>query len=139
MSSPRLGTRIRFPLHWRVSFDGGMRYTFIQPAPFVSEWNRLGPTDDDLRHLEHEIMARPNAGAVMKGTGGMRKMRFAPPSWHTGKSGAARICYVVFEDLAKVFLLVVFPKNEKVNLTGAERNYFRKLIAALYERAQQDG
>src|SRR6476660_2441370 len=98
-----------------------MRYTFIQPAAFASEWARLGLTDDDLRTLESEIMARPNVGAVLKGAGGLRKMRFGPPSLHMGKSGAMRICYAVFDDLAKVFLLAIFPKNAKANLTAAER------------------
>lgn len=116
-----------------------VRFTFIQPASFVADWRRLRLTDDDLRALENGIMLRPDAGAVMRGTGGLRKMRFAPPSSHTGKSGGMRVCYVVFLDLAKVFLLAIFPKNEKANLDADERQHFRKWIVYLYEQAKKDG
>lgn len=116
-----------------------MRFTFIQPASFVADWKRLGLSDDDLRTLECEIMARPDVGAVMRGTGGLRKMRFAPPSTRAGKSGATRVCYVAFTDLAKVFLLAIFPKNEKANLTSAERNHFARWVAALHKQAKTDG
>jgi len=71
-----------------------MWLTFIQLAPFVVAWRRLGLTDEDLSALEQLIMHRPEAGAVMQGTGGVRKLRFAPPSWHMGKSGATRVCYI---------------------------------------------
>jgi hypothetical protein len=116
-----------------------VRFTFIQPASFAADWRRLGLTDEDLRALEAEIMARPDAGAVMRGTGGLRKMRFAPPSLNTGKSGATRVCYVAFAGPAEVYLLAVFPKSEKANLTPAERTYFARWVAYLRELAEQEG
>lgn len=41
----------------------------------------------DLQALERILIANPDAGDVIPGTGGLRKLRFAPPSWHTGKRG----------------------------------------------------
>lgn len=67
----------------------------------------------------------------MKGTGGMRKVRFAPPSWHTGKSGALRICYLAIEVADTIYMLDVFSKNEKANLTKAEQNAFKRIIERL--------
>jgi hypothetical protein len=59
----------------------------------------------------------------------LRKIRFAPPSRHTGKRGALRIGYVYFRVADSVYLLTVFPKNEQANLTAAEKTEARKLIA----------
>jgi len=72
-----------------------------QLPTFVAKWRGLGLTDDDLRFLEAALMANPDAGPVMRGTGGLRKMRFAPPSWHTGKSGAVRVCYAHFPEYGR--------------------------------------
>ncbi len=70
-----------------------MTATLIYASLFVSEWKRLRLPDEDLRYLERAIMARPNVGDVMAGTGGVRKLRFAPPSRSGGKSGGLRVCY----------------------------------------------
>lgn len=91
----------------------------------------MGLDDNDLRALETRISDQPAVGPVMRGTGGLRKMRFAPPSHHTGKSGSMRVGYVVFEELGTIYLLVIFPENEKASLSPAECKYFRKVIEAL--------
>jgi hypothetical protein len=96
--------------------------TFIQLAPFAAKWKRLRLTDEDLVALETMLLDDPNAGAVMQGTGGLRKVRFAPPSWHMGKSGAARVCYAHFAVLDSVCFVTLFAKTDQANLTRAERN-----------------
>src|SRR5437660_11987800 len=108
-----------------------MRFTFIQPPGFAGEWKRLRLNDDDLRSLENAIADNPAVGPVMRGAGGLRKMRFAPPSRHAGKSGAMRVCYACFERHGAVYLLAVFAKNERANLTAADRAYFRAYIEAI--------
>jgi len=105
--------------------------TFVQPAPFVSVWRRLGLTDEDLTALEKQIMEQPDAGAVMRGTGGLRKIRFAPPSWRRGKSGATRVCYVYFAEAAACYLLAIYPKSEKDNLSDRERASYRRAIEVI--------
>ncbi len=74
-------------------------------------------------------MARPEAGAVMAGTAGLRKVRFAPPSWHTGKSGTSRVCCTLFPET--VMLVTLFAKNEKDNLTKDERNDFARMLRVI--------
>lgn len=108
----------------------------MQPASFAAEWRRLRLTDEDLQELEAEIMRRPDIGPVMRGTGGVRKMRFSPASWARGKSGALRVCYVCFREFATVYLLLVFPKNEKANLTPAEAAHFRRWVAILRQQLE---
>ena len=91
----------------------------------------MGLADEDLQALEQQIMRNPESGAVMAGTGGLRKIRFAPPSWHTGKSGATRVCYAIFVEAEQCYLAAIFAKNEQPNLTAAEKAEARKMIAAL--------
>ena len=61
----------------------------------------MGLDDSDLIRLQEELLADPKAGDVIRGTGGVRKMRFAFK--HRGKSGSTRIIYVDFEVYEKSF------------------------------------
>lgn len=106
-----------------------MTRTFIQTNEFSKNWDRLGFSDDDLKRLEYEIMTDPTANPVMKETGGLRKMRFALEGG--GKSGGVRVCYVDFVVKETIYLITVYPKNEKDNLTKAERNVIKKMIDRL--------
>ena len=109
-----------------------MTRTFIQTDEFIKNWERLGLTDDDLRRLELEIMKNPQVGPVIQGTGKLRKMRFAFEN--KGKSGSSRVCYVDFLIHETVYLITVYPKNEKDNLSKAERNAIKKFIDILEKR-----
>lgn len=109
-----------------------MTRTFIQTDEFIKNWERLGLTDDDLRRLELKIMKNPQVGPVIQGTGKLRKMRFAFEN--KGKSGSSRVCYVDFLIHETVYLITVYPKNEKDNLSKAERNEIKKFIDILEKR-----
>lgn len=65
-------------------------------------------------------------GVVMKETGGIRKMRFAIGG--RGKSGGVRVVFYYHSDSVPVFLLAVFAKNEKDNLSKAERNILATMV-----------
>ena len=116
-----------------------MWLTFVQLALFVRDWYRLELTDEDLQALEQTISENPAAGAVMKGTGGLRKMRFAPPSWRRGKSGAARVCYVVYDVYETAYLVSLFTKNEQANLSDADKAAARALLRRLEAGLQRRG
>lgn len=107
---------------------------FVQTSVFSKDWDRLGLTDDDLRLLEISIMTNPRAGPVMKGTGGLRKIRFSPPGWARGKSGALRACYVYFERHDLVLLVALYEKGEKDDLSPEARKAARSII----ERQEQE-
>lgn len=106
-----------------------MTRTFIQTREFSSNWDRLGFDDDDLRILELDIMLNLNKYPVMQGTGGLRKARFA--FGQKGKRGGVRVCYVDFIIQETIYLITVYPKNEKDNLSKAERNEIKKMITLL--------
>ena len=117
--------------------NGRVGLTFGQVASFVADWKRLRLTDEDLQALEALIMERPEAGVVMHGTGGLRKVRFARPSWRTGKSGATRVCYVLLSEIDQCYLIALLAKNEQSNLNAAQKAAARKLIATI--RAHVEG
>lgn len=110
---------------------------FWEVTVFREAWEDLKLTTDDLLDLQMEIILAPRAAPVVAGTGGLRKMRFAPEAWPIGKSGALRVCYVYFEEAGQVLLVLVYPKSEKDDLTPAEKAAARGLIArqqAVYDR-----
>ena len=105
--------------------------TFIQTGEFSRNWDRLGFDDEDLRQLELDIMNNTDKYPVMKGTGGLRKARIALGDNNKGKSGGARVCYVDFIFAETVYLITVYSKKEKDNLSKEERNEIKKAIEAL--------
>jgi len=100
--------------------------TFYEMKHFTKKWQDLGFTDDELSQLQQVLMENPKAGDVMKGTGGLRKVRFAFPG--SGKSGSVRVCYIDIEGVLEIHLIDVFAKNEKENLSKAERNAIRIVV-----------
>ena len=102
---------------------------FILGTAFEHSWKALGFQDDDLRRLQHDLLENPKAGDVIRGTGRLRKYRFAFK--HHGKSGGVRICYVDFQEKQIIYLLAVFAKNEQENLSKSERNTLKKKIDML--------
>ena len=113
-----------------------MTRLFVELPIFRSRWKDMGLNDDDLKRLQEQLLADPKIGAVMRGTGGVRKMRFAFEQ--RGKSGSIRVIYVDFEVYEKIFLITAYPKNEKDNLTDAERNEIKQMIHALEEQLKEN-
>ena len=112
-----------------------MTRSFIELPLFRSKWKSLGLDDDDLRRLQTELLSDPKVGAVMQGTGGVRKMRFAFDD--RGKSGSARVIYIDFEVYEKIYLITAYSKDEKDNLTKGERNEIKQMIHILEEQLKQ--
>jgi len=75
------------------------------------------------------IAGAPECGDLIEGGGGIRKVRFGVGG--RGKSGGVRIVYYYPCQGVSVFLLTVFAKNEKANLTQLERNMLAKAAKAI--------
>lgn len=71
----------------------------------------------------------PTCGVVLEGTGGIRKLRLGVGG--RGKSGGVRVIYYFHSHFMPVFLLTVFAKNEKANLSRAERHQLAALVDGL--------
>ncbi len=110
--------------------------SFIDTRPFDSAWKALVLTDDDHADLEDKILDGPFRHPVIAGTDGVRKMRYAPPSWKAGKSGALRVCYVCFLDFGTVVLLTVYPKNVKDTLSAADKRAIKQAVRNMRDSLQ---
>ena len=108
-----------------------MIFSFVQLPRFASKWEKHRLNDEDLQVLKELIRRNPDAGVVMRGTGGLRKLRFAPLSRHTGKSGAFRVGYVYFRVASTVYFFALIAKKDQQNLTTAECGEVKKLIEAI--------
>ena len=75
------------------------------------------------------LASNPEMGEVMPGTGGARKLRWRAAG--RGKRGGVRVIYYFHDEAMPLFLLNVFGKNEKANLTKAEQNEIRSLLPRL--------
>src|SRR3990167_20093 len=90
-----------------------------------------GCMDDETRiNFINYIAANPEAGKIMAGTGGARKIRWASDD-HSGKSGGVRVVYYHHNSSIPIFLFTVYPKNEKDNLAKADRNALKLIIKQL--------
>lgn len=85
--------------------------------------------DDDLRVLEQTLNESPRAGAVIAGTGGVRKLRVA--SSGRGKRGGSRVLYLYVEIRSRIYLIAVIPKNEQPDLTRAAYRDISALVSRL--------
>ncbi|MBR7620372.1 type II toxin-antitoxin system RelE/ParE family toxin [Phenylobacterium sp. 20VBR1] len=90
---------------------------------------KLGATEADVIAMENAIAASPEAGAVIRGSGGMRKIRFGFGG--SGKSGGGRTIYYAITDDEVVYLITAYAKVDKSDLTPDEIKLFKTLIEEL--------
>ena len=108
-----------------------MKRTFKEVPSFTTKWKALGLTEEDLRTLENILLKDPKTGDVIAGTGGIRKIRI--PIDSIGKRGGGRVIYIDIEVKECIYLLNVYAKNEKTDLTEKEKRILRKLVNVLME------
>jgi hypothetical protein len=104
---------------------------FYSTFEFDRQWERMGLNDEDRRRLENEIINNPKAGVVIRGTGGLRKMRFAFEG--RGKSGSIRTLYVDFVVYERIYLIYAYPKGQKDDISEDEKKLFKKIIEQAYK------
>jgi hypothetical protein len=105
---------------------------FVELDEFAGDWARLGlDVEHDLWTLQLQIMADPQRAPVIPGTGGLRKLRFAPATWQRGKSGSIRVCYAHFQKYGIVLLVMAYAKGGKDSLTAREKHGIRTYLAKI--------
>lgn len=105
--------------------------TVIETEAYLRAAKDAGMSAEEMTAAVDLVADNPEAGDVMQGTGGVRKARLAGRG--KGKSGGYRIVYYFGGGDIPLFLLTVFGKGEKTNLTQGERNALRALTATLKE------
>ena len=102
--------------------------TVVETPEFLARARRL-LTEEERAELVDYLAANPKAGDLLRGSGGARKLRWRAKG--KGKSGGARaITFFGGEDIP-VFLLTVFGKGERANLSKSEINELHQVLAGL--------
>jgi hypothetical protein len=99
--------------------------TVVETPSYLADAERLF-SPDERAAIVGRLAADPTCGAVIPGSGGILKVRFGFGA--RGKSGGARIIYMFSGAGLPVFVLAVFAKNQKANLSAAERNALGKTV-----------
>ena len=89
--------------------------------------------DDEYKRLQLSLALDPEAGDVMAGTGGCRKLRWADRKRGKGKRGGIRVIYVYIARASVVGLIGAYAKNEKENLTSEDKKSILKIARWLEE------
>lgn len=94
--------------------------------------------DDAFSDLQHMLLANPFAGPVIKGTGGVRKVRFADGRRGKGKRGGLRVIYYYWVDDREFLLFTVYDKDEADDMTNDERSAIYKALKLEIEARQKE-
>lgn len=97
---------------------------FIETSVFTKEIKRLLP-DDEYSQLQQDLMLRPEAGRIIKGSGGLRKIRWNLPG--EGKRGGLRVIYY-FDPPDTIYMLLPYKKTKQEDLTSEQLKTLKNLV-----------
>jgi hypothetical protein len=98
---------------------------FVETSGFTRDIQAL-MADDDYRRLQQALTDHPDAGVVVPGTGGLRKLRWALTGM--GKRSGARVIYYWRVDESQILMLAVYAKNDRVDLSPDDRQLLRRVV-----------
>jgi hypothetical protein len=97
---------------------------FIETSIFTKKIQRLLP-DESYRMLQSVLMLRPDAGRLIQGSGGLRKIRWNLPG--SGKRGVLRVIYF-WSPPDTIFMLFSYRKTDQEDLTSEQLKLLRKMV-----------
>ena len=104
-----------------------MKAVFVELPPFERyRTDYLG--DDAFLRLQRLLMLNPEAGALIPGTGGLRKLRFEDERRGKGKRGGLRVIYYLWDAGSQFWLFTVYDKDEMSDLTKGQREALKQMI-----------
>lgn len=104
--------------------------TVVETPEFLSATRKL-MAEEDRAELVDYLAHNPTAGDLIPGTGGVRKLRWGLEG--RGKRGGARVIWFYHNPGIPLFALTAYAKNERADLSAADRNDFRRLTKLLVE------
>lgn len=90
-------------------------------------------TNEALQALIDELALKPEDGAIIVGTGGIRKLRWRTGKDNKGKSGGVRVLYYYDKNRVVILLITLFRKSDKDNIDASEKTELKKLLPELLE------
>lgn len=113
------------PIAFCASLTYSFAMLFIETPVFTKQIKALLP-DSEYRKLQEALLMRPEAGDLIPGSGGLRKIRWNAPG--TGKRGGLRVIYYWDVPDETFFMLLVYKKAKKEDLTQDQIKMLRKLV-----------
>jgi len=122
-----------------------MKATFIETVGFTERVEDF-LTDIEYSKLQKSLMEDPEAGDVMTGCAGLRKVRAGDARRGKGKRGGVRVIYLHIPAARRFYMIDVYGKNEKDDLSSHEKKALRQLVEELkrvaltaHESQRKDG
>ncbi len=103
-------------------------FTFIETPNFTKQIKSL-LDDESYSVFQKELANDPEQGDLIRGSGGVRKIRWALDG--TGKSSGIRVIYYYLNTKGQIYMFMAYPKSIKDNLTDREVAILRKAIEVL--------
>jgi hypothetical protein len=116
-------------------------YLIVESSEFTRSIGGYFGGDEAYRRFQGWLVDQPDAGRIIQGAAPLRKVRWSHPSRGKGKRGGLRIIYIHVPDLAVIYMLDVYDKDEADDLGGTLKKELSKLAAqsvnGLRERRRQ--
>lgn len=102
-----------------------MKYEFIESSLFTRMvYDYL--SEGDYTAFQRFLMEQPEAGDLVKGSGGVRKVRWARAG--AGKSGGVRVCYYTRNAAGQILLLLIYAKSVRASIPGAVLKQIKEVL-----------
>ncbi|MDD2810309.1 type II toxin-antitoxin system RelE/ParE family toxin [Rhodoferax sp.] len=102
-----------------------MQYEFIESSLFTKMvYDYL--SEEDYTAFQQFLLEQPDAGDLIKGSGGVRKVRWARAG--SGKSGGVRVCYYTRNTAGQILLLVIYAKSVRASISGAALKQLKEML-----------
>lgn len=100
-------------------------YSFRETPKFTKDVIELLP-DEDYSALQFKLIKKPDAGDLIVGSGGLRKIRWAAK--YKGKRGGVRVIYYWADEKNYIFMLAIYAKNELADLSKEDISHLRDKV-----------
>ena len=104
-----------------------MKAIFVE-LPAFAKYRPEYLDDEGFRDLQNSLMANPEAGDVIEGTGGLRKLRQADPRRGKGKRGGLRVIYYWWDGKRQFWLFTLYDKDELDDLSAKEKKALKDML-----------
>ncbi len=131
---PRKRRTIRISLanYPQVAYIQSMKALFVE-LPAFAKYRADYLDDEGFRGLQQSMLKNPEAGDVIEGTGGLRKLRHGDPRRGKGKRGGLRVIYYWWDGGRQFWLFTLYDKDEMENLSADEKKLLKGMLKAELE------
>jgi len=122
----------------QLAYTMPLKATFIE-LPAFERFRDSYLSDEEFSALQQALMAHPEAGDVVPGAGGLRKLRFADRRRRKGTRGGLRVIYFYWSAGRQFWLFTLYDKNEATDLSAGQRQMLKTAIQAELAARRLDG